>query len=463
MSTVTLAQIGTFFGNEVKTLITQLNSKANTSDIVNIPRFFEADSDASMLQLLGLNVGDFCVRTDILNIFKLTTTPASILNNWRLIVGSGASSVEAARAITAETALITALQTTNTALSVFQSGGASAVGINSSLTTTTKSSIVNAINEVNAKSSSALGGAVVYQGQWDASVNNPDLASTSSNPRRTKGYNFKVSVSGTTNLDGISQWNAGDQAIYNGTTWDKFDGLSNEVTSVNGRTGNVTTSLSDIINIPTPTVNNTYLKWNGTSFVWATAAVVEYTSFSALAAATKSEGQIFIIVSNTGGASFNVTTGYDGTDLSGTGYFDSYTTLSSNANSNLPKGFYLVIDTNLIYSWNGTTLSVYSNVTTVRNTSIAGTVTLTSGPTGSIIRTIIAGGGVGTTITSLTLTLPVSPVDGSIIELLFVPTISSLLLSSNILSGIISGGSIIAGSGGKWVYSSADSIWLSLS
>jgi phage-related tail fiber protein len=85
-------------------------------------------------------------------------------------------------------------------------------------------------------------GAVVYQGTWNASTNTPILTSSTG----TKGYYYKVSVAGSTTLDTISQWNVGDTAIFDGTTWDKIDGLSLEVISVAGRTGVITLSVNDI-------------------------------------------------------------------------------------------------------------------------------------------------------------------------------------------------------------------------
>jgi hypothetical protein len=91
---------------------------------------------------------------------------------------------------------------------------------------------------------SSLVGAVNYQGVWNANTNSPTLTSSSG----TKGFYYVVSVAGTTTLDGISQWNIGDTAIYNGTVWNKIDGISNEVISVAGKTGVVTLAASDLTN-----------------------------------------------------------------------------------------------------------------------------------------------------------------------------------------------------------------------
>lgn len=89
---------------------------------------------------------------------------------------------------------------------------------------------------------SSLVGAVVYQGVWDADTNTPALASGVG----TKGHYYKVSVAGSTSIDGLSQWNIGDVIIYNGTTWDKINGIASEVLSVSGRTGAVTLTSSDV-------------------------------------------------------------------------------------------------------------------------------------------------------------------------------------------------------------------------
>lgn len=65
----------------------------------------------------------------------------------------------------------------------------------------------------------AQGGAVLYRGAWNASTNVPVLASGSG----TKGDYYIVSVDGTTTLDTVSDWYAGDWAVFNGSIWQKID------------------------------------------------------------------------------------------------------------------------------------------------------------------------------------------------------------------------------------------------
>jgi predicted heme/steroid binding protein len=91
-------------------------------------------------------------------------------------------------------------------------------------------------NQVN-----ALVGGVMYQGTWNASTNTPTLTSSTG----TKGYYYVVSVAGSTNLDGITDWKLGDWAIYNGASWEKVDN-TDAVVSVNGYTGAVVLTTSDV-------------------------------------------------------------------------------------------------------------------------------------------------------------------------------------------------------------------------
>ena len=89
-----------------------------------------------------------------------------------------------------------------------------------------------------------------YQGTWNASTNSPTLTSSVG----TKGYYYVVSVAGSTNLDGITDWQIGDWAVYNGSAWQKIDN-TDAVTSVNSKTGTVVLTYSDITSGVVPVVN----------------------------------------------------------------------------------------------------------------------------------------------------------------------------------------------------------------
>lgn len=87
----------------------------------------------------------------------------------------------------------------------------------------------------------SLVGGVNYQGSWNANTNTPALVSSVG----TKGYYYVVSVAGTTSLDGITDWQLGDWAIFNGSVWQKIDN-TDAVISVNGYGGIVVLTTADI-------------------------------------------------------------------------------------------------------------------------------------------------------------------------------------------------------------------------
>jgi hypothetical protein len=79
-----------------------------------------------------------------------------------------------------------------------------------------------------------VAGGLSYQGTWNASTNTPTLTSSVG----TNGYYYITGTAGSTNLNGITDWQIGDWLMFNGTVWQKID-QSNLVTSVNGQTGAV--------------------------------------------------------------------------------------------------------------------------------------------------------------------------------------------------------------------------------
>ena len=111
-----------------------------------------------------------------------------------------------------------------------------------------------------------VAGGLDYQGTWNASTNTPTLASGVG----TNGYYYVVSVDGSTNLDGITDWKAGDWLLFNGTVWQKIDqswaiaGANDNITSMTGITGGI--SSPDFVQFDTaPTTTPTTagaLYWN---------------------------------------------------------------------------------------------------------------------------------------------------------------------------------------------------------
>jgi len=85
-------------------------------------------------------------------------------------------------------------------------------------------------------------GAMRYMGVWNAATNTPALNSGIG----SQGQYYKVSVSGSTNIDGVTNWTVGDMVSFNGTTWDQIQGGSSDVSSVFGRVGAVTLTAVDV-------------------------------------------------------------------------------------------------------------------------------------------------------------------------------------------------------------------------
>lgn len=112
---------------------------------------------------------------------------------------------------------------------------------------------VNSKGVITSVTTASFTGGLSYQGSWNASTNTPTLTSSVG----TNGYYYIVSVAGSTNLNGITDWQVGDWAIFNGSTWQKID-QTNLVSSVNGQTGVVSIGYADLAGtVPTWNQNTT--------------------------------------------------------------------------------------------------------------------------------------------------------------------------------------------------------------
>ena len=138
---------------------------------------------------------------------------------------------------------------------------------------------------------SALVGAVVYEGTWDANTNTPTLVSGTG----IKGNYYVVSTAGTTAIDGLDSWNPSDVIIFNGTSWNKIDGQSSEVMSVAGRTGNITLSASDISGLVASATTDTT---NASNIVYGTLPVTQLPAF--IGDATSVAGTNSLTLANSG-------------------------------------------------------------------------------------------------------------------------------------------------------------------
>ena len=88
---------------------------------------------------------------------------------------------------------------------------------------------------------SALVGAIVYQGTWNATTNVPNLTTVAA-----KGFYYKVATAGTTSLSGLNNWTVGDLVISDGTAWEQVQGGTSDVSSVFGRIGAVVLTSTDV-------------------------------------------------------------------------------------------------------------------------------------------------------------------------------------------------------------------------
>jgi hypothetical protein len=84
-------------------------------------------------------------------------------------------------------------------------------------------------------------GSLVYKGTWNAATNDPTLTSSVGD----KGDYYVVSQAGSTNLNGITDWQINDIAAFNGAVWQKIDN-TDAVLSVNGQTGLVVLTAPDV-------------------------------------------------------------------------------------------------------------------------------------------------------------------------------------------------------------------------
>ena len=133
---------------------------------------------------------------------------------------------------------------------------------------------------------------LVYEGTWNASTNTPTLASSVG----SNGHYYVVSTSGSTNLDGVTDWVTGDWAIFNGSAWQKID-QTNLVSSVAGRTGAITLSNTDISGLgtmSTQNANSVAITGGTESGVTHTGdSIANYLNFTSTSAPSFAEGRVW--------------------------------------------------------------------------------------------------------------------------------------------------------------------------
>jgi hypothetical protein len=131
-------------------------------------------------------------------------------------------------------------------------------------------------------------GGLNYQGNWNASTNTPTLVSSTG----TNGFYYVVSVAGSTNLNGITDWQVGDWAIFNGTIWQKID-QTNTVTSVNSQTGAVVLGYTDVGAFPATATTGTGNVVLATGPTLNNPAISNYETFTPTTPPTYAEGEVW--------------------------------------------------------------------------------------------------------------------------------------------------------------------------
>jgi len=134
----------------------------------------------------------------------------------------------------------------------------------------------------------AVLGALSYQGTWNANTNTPTLTSSVG----TKGYYYVVSVAGSTNLNGITDWQVGDWAVYNGSAWQKIDN-TDAVTSVNGKTGTVVLNYTDVGAFPATSTTGSGNVVLATGATQAHPTISDYETFTSTSAPSYAEGELW--------------------------------------------------------------------------------------------------------------------------------------------------------------------------
>ena len=270
---------------------------------------------------------------------------------------------------------------------------------------------VNAKGVVTGVTTAAITGGLVFQGSWNAATNTPTLASGVG----TNGFYYVVSVAGSTNLDGITDWQIGDWAIFNGTTWQKID-QTNLVSSVNGQVGAVSIGYADLAGaIPTWNQNTTgnaatatnvaggaanqivyntgaattafitapvtaghYLKWTGSAFEWNVAGTGTVTSVDVSGGTTglttsggpvTSSGTITLagtLITSNGGTGL---TSYTAGDLT---YYATGTALSKLA---IGSSTYMLTSTGSAPQWSDPAGITVGNATNAANVATTATST----------------------------------------------------------------------------------------
>ena len=92
---------------------------------------------------------------------------------------------------------------------------------------------------------SSVDGGLKSQGDWDAATNTPPIPPAS---RENDGHYYRVTVAGSTTIDGLSTWKIGEWIVSTGKTWLKLAGLSEVLRNVPISRANADVMYADVGN-----------------------------------------------------------------------------------------------------------------------------------------------------------------------------------------------------------------------
>ena len=254
---------------------------------------------------------------------------------------------------TTNTGTVTSVSGTANRVSV--TGGNSAV-VNVVTGTVTGSSTNLATGaQIQTAIDTAVTGVLKYEGTWNASTNSPTLSSGSG----TVGEYYIVSVAGSTNLDGITDWAVGDWAVFSDQATDAWQKIDNT------QVGNVTGSGS----------SGRVAYWNSASNITSDAGFTFNGSTNALT--------VTGAMTWSGGGSTESNSAYDNmvTGFGNSGSSTKLLTLTQQDGGTLTTSFSIPQGTVTTVGGTGTVsgLTLTGSVSSTGNLTLGGTLSLTSG------------------------------------------------------------------------------------
>ena len=230
-------------------------------------------------------------------------TGASTLTGY--VVGNGTSAMTAATTIPSTDVTGLGTMSTQNASNINVTGGSISGVTVSGYIPTSAEGVANGVATLDSGGQIPLSqipplGDLNYQGTWNATTNTPTLTSSTG----TKGYYYVVSVAGTTNLNGITDWQISDWAVFNGSVWQKIDN-TDLVTSVNGYTGAVNLTYTDVGAFPATSTTGTGNVVLATGATQAHPTISDYEVFTSTTPPSYAEGRVWFDSGNHTLAQYN--------------------------------------------------------------------------------------------------------------------------------------------------------------